>query len=33
MIDTAIDSGYGTLGIVQVYKPSPKTTRNEWVRR
>ena len=33
MIDTAIDNGYGTPRIVQVYKPGPKTARNEGARR
>ncbi len=33
MIDMAIDSGYGTPRIVQVYKPGPKTTKNEGGKR
>ena len=33
MINTVIDNGYGTPKIVQVYKPGPRTTRNEGARR
>ena len=33
MIDMAIDHGYGTPRIVQVYKPGSKTTENEGGRR